>query len=108
MRKTAVTRSSTVSTQAGGEGIACTAEDVEMLPLVVFCAVNGLGSVGACGDSDTSSGLSRCLRGTIVMEVSRCGAGRQCVLVVDLGLAILYWIVGGENAVVASKAAKRR
>ncbi len=105
MRKRAVRTSSTVRTHAGGGGIACGEADVEPLCLVVL---ETLGFGMAPDDRDTSSGLGRCMRGRIVAELCWRGMGRQYVLVTESVLMMLDWMVGGENAVAASKAARMR
>ena len=91
MRKRAVRRSSTVRTQAGGEGMVCEGESVEPLSfllLVVFeVEMLGPGEVG--GERDTSSGLCRYLRGMILEEMSRWAMGIQEVLVVGLDLVVV-------------------
>ena len=107
MRKKAVRRSSRVSTQAGGDGMACEVEDVEPLSLVVVVfevEILGSGKVGA--DKDIASGLGcRCMRGSIIAEMCRRGMGTQEVLV---DLVVYDWMAGEENAVMKSKAARRR
>ena len=70
MRKTAVMRSSTVSTQAGADGICCGVEDVELLSLVTLLEVNFPGAGKAGGDRDTSFGRDRSMRGRILVRVS--------------------------------------
>ena len=77
MRKSAVMRSSAVRTQAGGDGIACGVEEVELLFFVSLLEVGRLGSVKGAGDRETSSDLERCRRGRIVTMASRRGVGTQ-------------------------------
>ena len=90
MRKRAVRRSSTVRTQAGGEGMACEGESVEslsfLLVLVFDVEMIGPGEVG--GDKDTSSGLCRCTRGSIMKGMSRWAMGTQEALVVECDLVV--------------------
>ena len=105
MRKSAVMRSSTVRTQAGGDGIACGVEDVEPLSLVTLVEVDVPGSAKAGGDRDTSSGLGRCMRGRIVARTRRRWIGTQYVVVLCFVSIALDWSVNVESAMVASKAA---
>ena len=62
----------------------------------------------AAVERDTSSGLGLCMRGRIVAELCWRGMGRQYVLVTESVLMMLDWMVGGENAVAANKAARMR
>lgn len=73
----AVMRSSSVRTQAGGVGSTCRVWDVELLSLVMLFVVDVLGPDRAGTDRDTSSGLGRCMRGSIVAEVCRRGTETQ-------------------------------
>lgn len=106
-RKMAVTRSSSVKTQVGGGGIACGAEDVELLSFVTLFAVGVPRPLKAGGDRDTSSGLGRCARGKMIAEVWRRGIGTQQVNAVGFVTVVGDWMVGGENAIAASKAVRR-
>ena len=71
IRKMDVMRSSAVRTQAGGDGISCGVEDVELLFLVMLLEVGFPGGGKAGGDRDTSSGVDRCARGRMVVRVNR-------------------------------------
>ena len=70
IRKTAVRRSSTVRTQSGADCISCD-EDVEVLSLVMLFEPGFAGTGKAGGDRDTSFGFGRCVRGRMVVRVSR-------------------------------------
>lgn len=104
----AVTRSSSVRTQAGGEGIVSGVKDVELLSWAMLLEADAPAFAEAGGGRDTSSGLGRCMRRRIVTEVCRRGAGKHSELAVGSEhLVSRDWRVGGENAVAASEAARR-
>ena len=108
MRKTAVMRSSTVRTQAGGDGISCGVEDVELLLFLVTLlepGFTGTGKVG--GERETSTGLDRSLRGRVLVRMRRRWVGTLYVQVSELVLARRASTVA-QNAMVASKAVMSR
>ena len=80
IRKMPVTRSSSVRTQAGGGGSACSGSYDELLSLVTLM----LGSLRGGGDADISSGFNFRMRGRIVAALCRLGMGTQYMLVVGM------------------------
>ena len=104
IRKTAVMRSSTVRTQAGGDDISCGVEDVGLLSLVTLFEVGFPGAGKAGGDRDTSFCLDRSMRGRILVRMSRRWVGTWHVQVSEFVLGRRDSTVV-ENAMVASKAA---
>lgn len=108
IRQMAVTRSSSVRTQAGGEGIVCGVKDVELLSWAMLLEADAPAFAEAGGGRGNSSGLGRCMRRTIATEVCRRGAGTHSVLAVGSEHLITRdWRVGGEDAVAASETASR-
>ena len=96
-------RSSTVRTQAGGDGISCGVEDVEVLSLVILCEPGFAGTGKAGGDRDTSSGLDRSMRGRMLARMSRRWVGTWHVQVLELVLGRRD-STAAKDAIVATKA----
>ena len=108
MRKTAVMRSSTVRTQAGGDGISWGVEDVELLLFLVTLFEPGFTATGKVGgERETSTGLDRSLRGRVLVRMRRRWVGTLYVQVSEL-VTVRRASTVTQNAMVASKAVMSR